>query len=914
MTPLSGRLRAGEGRELLAALVTVFLVMVAHAQLETARDTLFLTNVPPSRLPWLYLAIAVLAVIGGPILGRPGSARGDRRTLIAMQLAAAAGTAAFLLPWDSRRTMFYALYIWGGMAAAVILTRFWLILGNRLSGAQAKRLFPLVAAGAVAGSLAGFAGGGLLAADLGARALLASSAASFLLSAVATLAWWWLPAPAAADGAAPPAAGDGDPRAERLRVAARHPYIRRLAGLLLLASVSVTLADYIFKNAVAAAVPGPRLGSFLAGAYFLFDLAALVLLLIAVPLAVRWLGAPLALAVRPLCLVVGGAALALGGGFAVALAVRGVDGSLRWSLHKTASELLYVPLAPRLRAAVKEISDLVGQRGGQALGSLVILGCLGLAADPTPWVGAAMVVGALAWIGLAHGLRAPYLRLFRETLDDAAGDPRLAFPDLDVGSLETLLAALNSPDEARVCAALDLLAATGRARVVPALILYHPSPAVVGRALELFAAARRADVVPFAPRLLGHVSAAVRAAAVRTLAAVAPDAEALRGAAAAECPIVAATATVALAARGAIDPAAAAATLDAAWAAVPPGADTDPRPHVARALRDAPLPAFAPRLAALAAEGPAATRREAVLALGALRDPAHLPLLVDLLAERPLREAVSRILPAYGEAGLAALAAALGDRRRPYALRVHLPRAVARFGHQHAADLLLARLRDEPGGMLRYRILRALNRLLNDAPGVRFDAAALDPVVDDHLAAAFPNLHWLTVLRADADEEAGRRTTGQRLLIDLIAQRQAFAVERLFRVLGLRVPEDDFAQLYDGVHDPDPEARAAARELLERVVPGRWRGAVLALVDDVADAERLASSAPHYRAEPIAYDALLRELAVHPSDAVASLAAYHAVELGLLARDGVRRAGETGVHWFDAVREEPPPLAAGGMP
>lgn len=912
MTSLSSRVRPGEGRELLAALATIFLVMVAHAQLETARDTLFLTNVPPSRLPWLYLAIAVLAVIGGPILGRPGSARGDRRTLVAMQLVAAIGTAAFLLPWDSRRTMFYALYIWGGMAAAVILTRFWLILGDRLSGAQAKRLFPLVAAGAVAGSLAGFAAGGLLAAQFGARALLASSAASFLVSAGATLAWWSLPAPDGARAAAP--AGDREPGAERLRVAARHPYIRRLALLLLLASVSVTLADYVFKSAVAAAVEGPRLGAFLAGAYFLFDLAALALLLLAVPLAVRWLGAPLALAVRPVCLALGGAALALGGGFTVALALRGVDGSLRWSLHKTASELLYVPLAPRLRAAVKEISDLVAQRGGQALGSLIILGCLGLAADPIAWVGAAMVVGALTWIGLAHALRAPYLRLFRETLDDAAGDPRLAFPDLDVDSLETLLAALNSPDEARVCAALDLLAAIGRTRVIPALILYHPSPAVVGRALELFAAAGRTDFVPLAARLLDHDSAAVRAAAVRAWAVVAPDAAALREAAAADCPIVAATAAIAQAARGARDPAAVADALRAGWTAAEPSGDADPRPHVARALRDLPQPAFAPLLAELAAAGPAPVRREAVLALGALRDPQHLPLLVDLLAERPLREAVMRTLPAYGEPGFAALAAALADPRRPYALRVHLPRAIARFGHQRAADLLLARLRDEPGGMLRYKILRALNRLLNDAPGVRFAAEALDPIVDDHLAAAFPNLHWLTVLRAGADAEATRRTAGHRLLVDLIAQRQDFAVERLFRVLGLRAPEDDFAQLYDSVHGEDPAARAAGRELLERLLPAAWRGAVLALVDDAADEERLAGAAPHYTAEPIAYDALLRELAVHPSDAVAALASYHAAELGLVDRDAVRRRGESGVDWFAAWRpaDDPPSLAAGG--
>jgi len=34
--------------------------MAAHTLLETARDALFLARLPPSRLAWVYLAIAVV--------------------------------------------------------------------------------------------------------------------------------------------------------------------------------------------------------------------------------------------------------------------------------------------------------------------------------------------------------------------------------------------------------------------------------------------------------------------------------------------------------------------------------------------------------------------------------------------------------------------------------------------------------------------------------------------------------------------------------------------------------------------------------------------------------------------------------------------------------------------------------------
>src|SRR5260221_6843918 len=61
-----------------AAFVTIFGILAAHTLLETARDALFLARLPASRLPWVYLIIAGVAVGPSP---RPPSrppARGPR--------------------------------------------------------------------------------------------------------------------------------------------------------------------------------------------------------------------------------------------------------------------------------------------------------------------------------------------------------------------------------------------------------------------------------------------------------------------------------------------------------------------------------------------------------------------------------------------------------------------------------------------------------------------------------------------------------------------------------------------------------------------------------------------------------------------------------------------------------------------
>src|SRR5262249_29123994 len=138
----------------------------------------------------------------------------------------------------------------------------------------------------------------------------------------------------------------------------------------------------------------------------------------------------------------------------------------------------------------------------------------------------------------------------RETARTGGLPGKAELPELDLGALEPLFAGLNSSRDGEVLASLELLAEQHRERLIPALILYHPSRDVVLRALELFAQMGRKDFVPIADRLDGHPDRDVAAAALRARTAVAPDRELLRKRLEGECMQVGVTALVALMARG----------------------------------------------------------------------------------------------------------------------------------------------------------------------------------------------------------------------------------------------------------------------------------------------------------------------------------------------------------------------------
>ena len=273
-------------------------------------------------------------------------------------------------------------------------------------------------------------------------------------------------------------------------------------------------------------------------------------------------------------------------------------------------ELLFVPLPDGVRARAKPIIDVVGQRGGQAVASLLIL------AEVSQNRGNGVLAAAAAalcilWVAWASELRRHYLDLFRAALREGSMRARVGMQAFDLGSLEAVFAGLNSRNDLEVLGAMDILADEGRVRLIPALILFHPSREVVLHALDHFARSGRTDFVPVADRLLNHADEDIRAAAVRARTAGQRDEGVLRAAAKDPSPLVQATALVGLVAGGWVTDEAQAA-VDSLLASPAPEA----RRALARALRQQPVAAFDDLLEQLAETGDHGVQRDVAHALG----------------------------------------------------------------------------------------------------------------------------------------------------------------------------------------------------------------------------------------------------------------------------------------------------------
>lgn len=857
-------------RHAVGAGLTLFLLLAGHTILEVARDALFLSQLPADQLPWTYLAIALAAWLAAQADQHLATRFDGRRLAAATLLLASAGTAGFYALFGSEAWWVpHAFYVWTGLVATFAVAQFWRLLADIFTVAEAKQLYSRIAAGGSLGAVGGASVATFAQEWMGPRELLLFGGALLALTSfVPLLVFPKIPPP--------------KPRARRSKDAAtadrsdpQIAYVQRLLGLVALTAVTAVLVDYILKATIDAELAPEQLGEFFGAYYVVLNVVSLVVQLFLAPRLLTSLGATRSLAVLPVLFALGAVGVLITGGLVAAMALRGADGALRHSLHRSAFELLYLPLQKTVRDRYKTLIDAIGQRGGQAAGSLAILGVtmLGVSARE---LSIAVLGFSVAWVAIALTLRRRYLDLFRANLRRGSVETRVEVPELDLGSLESLMASLNSHRDEEVLATLDVLVDYRRANLIPALLLYHPSRAVVLRTLEIFADGPRTDYLPVARRLLEEDDDEVQAAAMHALSSLlGPDelrAELDHGH---HAPMRAAV-LVALVSRGLDEDGSALEELTRCTDMSEPTQLALTR--AVRLQRDAEL---GPVLERMWDDPAPELKRSLALAFGALGYEPAIGRLIEWTGPRGARAEARDALVAIGEPAFVALRDALEAQELPRQIRGHVPRTISRFGTERAAEVLFAHLPNEPDGWIRYKCLRGLRALREALPDLSFDAGQMATLYEKNLRRAIRAL----ALRLEVERGLSTRaeSRGGDLLLGVLREKEWQAIDRCVRLIALYHPNEDLRRITHALRHSDRRRRAEGRELVTALVEPSLAPALDALLGDGDDTGRLARAraALPVDAPPASYEDLLAELMLDHSEAVRCIAAYHAAEIGM---------------------------------
>ncbi len=841
----------------LAPALVLFGIMVAHGLLETARDALFLVHLGPDQLAWAYLAIAVTALGAVTVVRRVRAEGEPRSTLIGFLAIAAIGTGVLAATITMAPSVVFVLYVWTGLVATLLVPSFWMVIERAVRLADAKRLFAAIGAGGTLGALVGSAVATALSNAMAPRHLVAVASAALAATTVAAI----ILAPKGEHRAVVPVQPRRLDRTEESERSSRYLRLLLLGGLL--ATITLTLGDMMFKRMLAERLAAGQLATVLGAIYSGLNLIALVVQVAVTRRLLERLGVGGALAVLPVIVVATALGFVASGSAIALIALKLGDGGFRHSVHRVTTEILFMPLVSAVRDVAKPFVEVLGQRGGQAIAALLTF-LVASGASGTWMLGVMTAIIGSLWLVATVLTRIAYVQQFRATLDAREIQRHARIATLDSDGVAMLTSSLSSPDEAEALAALDLLARRGNR--VPALVLYHPSPAVVRRALSLLRGELRHD----AERVLGHLTAhpdpEIRAAALAASSRTHCHQERLTAALDDHEPAVRAAALVGLSMTASVD-----LRVATGLATMLGGAVTE-RIALAQAIGRAPHERFRTMLDQLAASPEPAVVREVLEVWVLAPELAEVGRLTRMLDNPHVRGDVRRVFTAAGARHFDHLVLALDDPRTPLGVRRHLPRTISRFGSSAAAKSLVSRLVREPDGTTEFKILRALGRMRADKPLLPIDPEPVRMYVRRAIEDSVRYARLAEELAASHPDDV--LESGAVLLGELLVEKRGHAIERVFRALGILHPGADLRSVHDAIVSEDEERSSAAREILEDVLPAAIRVPLLEVIDPtyVTGARRPARS----------YEEVLGSLLEDSSEALRCITAHHVAERRLI--------------------------------
>jgi ATP:ADP antiporter, AAA family len=895
--------RSGEHMLVLVSFVTLLLIVSGHTMLETARDALLLSKLPRDSLALVYIAIAAVTLPTGAIASRVSIAFGAKKALLTSFFVAAVSVLV-VRQLPATRNVAVGLYVLTGMIGAVLVPQFWSFAASLFSVAQGRRLLGPIASAGVLGGFVGSALAAVLLQRLTSRHLLEVAAAFFVLAGICMAK---SPLGSEHEGAVVVAKKEGLGLGKNLsnteawREVRRDLLVGRITLLVVLSTAAVLAVDYLFKQSVAANVAPSDLGRYLARYYALLNAVALVIQLFVSSFLVRRMGVTSALLLTPTLLIAGlGLIVFSGGAHGAVLLLKGVDGALRHSIHRITIECVYLPLTNATRSRVKPIIDGALARLAQAAIACVFL-ALATFGHHTPRTLLA-IVGTLVivWLVIAASTRAPYLEVFRRALSRTTQVGESGSRTLSFATIEMLVERLSSPRAPDVLAAMRVLESRGRARLIPALILYHPESSVLLEALALFAKSERTDFFHLAESLLGHQDEEVRVAALRTLC-IRGRIDFVRSLADNPDPCTSAYSRVWLAMHDGLVGEALDSHLTLVFTAISGATVASERARIGllAGLTDSPrYQPFSDLILELLEhddqdrsvsperlQGAPIGLQLLASAVAKQGDERVIPKLIALLGSRVGRDQIRDALLALGAPAAEALVAALNDEdETSRQVRVHIPRSLSRFDLPELAEVLLVRIEHDPDGVVRYKCIRALGEL-SQALSLRVAPDRVLALVQHNLREYLRILSVGSVLLEDATSDRRVRAT-RRFLRGLLSDKKSQALDRALRLLNMRYPKENFFGLRAAVGSSDKRKRATAAEFINTLLDQpRERDGVGQLFQLVLDDEperAVAVKASRFLAEPapLTYQDAVVQLAGDGDSVLATIALEHARALG----------------------------------
>ncbi|MCI0351310.1 MAG: hypothetical protein L0Z53_17950, partial [Acidobacteriales bacterium] len=405
----------------------LMLVISSYQIAKASRDSLFLSVYPPEDLSYAIAAIAItvwFVFAGYVVVGRRTILR---NLLIGSTLVLIAGFGVFWYGAHYRadvKWQFFVLYVWVGIYGVLAPAQVWTLANFVLTTREAKRVFGMVAGGAITGFILGGFLTSILAQRIGTENLLLVIVFQLLICVALIFLIWRQKRATVAEEAEKEGATltqsveESKTLRESVKLIFSSPYLIAIAAVICVSSLVTTFAGWQWVAIAKASIPAKdALTAFFGRFNFWVAIACLATQLLFTARLLRRFGIGPALFVVPVALLGGEVGILLmSGSLLSGVLLKGSDQLLRYSIDKSSVELLYLPIAQNVKLQAKSFIDTVVWRLGDSLAGLVLVlftDRLGWSPVRVSWVNIVFIGG---WLAAAFVARQQYVAQLRESI------------------------------------------------------------------------------------------------------------------------------------------------------------------------------------------------------------------------------------------------------------------------------------------------------------------------------------------------------------------------------------------------------------------------------------------------------------------------------------------------------------------
>lgn len=856
----------------------IFLVVAVLLIVKPTINALFLSELGPEQLPFGYVLVAIGAIFSSFLYSRLLIKYSLKRlittTLIISFITLIIG-AILLFLGQLKGWMLYFFYTWVAIYGVLSASQFWVLANWVFNVRDAKRLFGFIGSGAILGGLFGGYLTSLFAPIFGNEFMLVV-AALMLLSLLPLLDIIWKERIAAPFDFK---------RTGKKTKEAHNPFqlvrnSKHLTNLALIVGVSVLVAklvDYLFSDYAATAIADPdELSSFFGFWFSTFNLISLGIQLLLTHRIVGIWGVGFSLLLLPLGILFGSVFFLFLPELSAVVAIKAMDGVLKQSINKSAFELLALPLPLDLKSKTKSFIDVVVDSLATGLAGLALVFLIKgfeWRAYEIAW----LIIGLVTiWAFIIFRVRNSYYVTFRNNLKLASGaKPSGSIKSKKAAVVKGMQDVFRKGSEKQILFMLDKLMEINDRRFTEDVrnLLDNPSIKVKTAAIKMLYFLDSSTMPANVNELLALGDEDLTLATLDFLllhARTEPDIV-FNTYLDAQHETLAEAALYSLARESVHNPKMRARyNFGERLGRKTASTKGLPSPLLLKTMALSGYKEYNEKLRDALTSDNIDFQLAAIEAIGVSGKRVFIEPLLEFLPKKEYRNTVIEALANYGEAILPVLVGMVKERKISIEGCRFVPRVLEAFNSQQAVNHLFL-LFDDIDLSVRLAVVRSLGNLRSTNPDIKFNRfTVINKIFDEcrlyhqTLAAMHTQIiisyrnrkkSRLEVLQEERDARAS--------LLELLERRLDAGLERIFRLLGLRYPQEDVLLAYDSLTSNEEAKRTQAIDFLDNLLTGNLKQRLFPIIEETASdftsEEALQHIKPNIPSEQECFELLLMQ-------------------------------------------------------